>query len=68
MLFFFDKDFAYILAEATRSLSLLDGSIADEDDKVWLGHSKIRQYYRTRGHLEEFAKLRDARSARIQHM
>lgn len=43
MLFFFDQDYAYVLAEATRSLSLLDDSIHDAADSVWLGHAKIRQ-------------------------
>lgn len=39
--FFFDTNNAYILAEATRSLSLEDDSAQDEGDQLWLGHSTI---------------------------
>lgn len=45
MLFFFDKQFGYILAEATRSLSLHDASIQDIEDSIWLGHAKIPRGY-----------------------
>ncbi|KAK6442085.1 hypothetical protein LTR95_001671 [Oleoguttula sp. CCFEE 5521] len=41
MLFFFDSDHAYILAEATRTLSLLDDREHEIDDSLWLGASKI---------------------------
>ncbi|GAB7359094.1 hypothetical protein MBLNU230_g5165t1 [Neophaeotheca triangularis] len=41
MLFFFDADYAYILAEATRSLSLQDDSRHDINDELWLGHTRI---------------------------
>nr|OQO23743.1 hypothetical protein B0A51_08963 [Rachicladosporium sp. CCFEE 5018] len=41
MLFFFDSDHAYILAEATRTLSLLDDMEHGIDDSLWLGASKI---------------------------
>ncbi|WPG98689.1 Hypothetical protein R9X50_00148300 [Acrodontium crateriforme] len=41
MLFFFDTNFAYVLAEATRSLSLQDDSVHEIEDKLWLGHSII---------------------------
>ena len=44
MLFFFDQDHAYVLAEATRSL-LQDGETLDVDDELWLGHSKIPRGY-----------------------
>lgn len=41
MLFFFDTDYAYVLAEATRTLSLQDDSDHDIDDALWLGETKI---------------------------
>lgn len=41
MLFFFDSNFAYVLAEATRSLSLQDDSVHEIEDQLWLGHSII---------------------------
>lgn len=41
MLFFFDSSHAYILAEATRTLSLIDDNIHEIDDALWLGHSII---------------------------
>ncbi|CAD0108390.1 unnamed protein product [Aureobasidium uvarum] len=42
MIFFFDSTHAYILAEATRTLSLHDDTLFDdEDDALWLGTTKI---------------------------
>nr|OQO21447.1 hypothetical protein B0A51_11866 [Rachicladosporium sp. CCFEE 5018] len=41
MLFFFDSDYAYILAEATRTLSLLDDREHEIDDSLWLGATRI---------------------------
>jgi hypothetical protein len=41
LLFFFDVNYAYIMAEATRSLSLEDDNAHDPGDQLWLGHSKI---------------------------
>ncbi|KAI4847585.1 hypothetical protein E4T44_04429 [Aureobasidium sp. EXF-8845] len=42
MIFFFDSAHAYILAEATRTLSLHDDAgFDDEEDGLWLGTTKI---------------------------
>lgn len=41
MLFFFDTNYAYVLAEATRSLSLENDDAHDLNDHLWLGHSRI---------------------------
>ena len=41
MLFFFDSNYAYTLAEATQSLSLEDDSLHEIQDHLWLGHSVI---------------------------
>lgn len=41
LLFFFDVNHAYIMAEATRSLSLEDDNAHDPGDQLWLGHAKI---------------------------
>jgi signal transduction histidine kinase/AmiR/NasT family two-component response regulator len=41
LLFFFDLKNAYVLAEATRSLSLEDDCSHDEGDQLWLGHAMI---------------------------
>lgn len=42
MIFFFDSTHAYILAEATRTLSLNDDAVFDDDeDALWLGTTKI---------------------------
>ena len=45
MMVFFDTTHAYVLAEATRTLSLLDDSIQDRQDSIWLGHAKIRRSF-----------------------
>jgi len=41
LLFFFDVNYAYAMAEATQSLSLEDDNAHDVDDQLWLGHAKI---------------------------
>lgn len=41
MMFFFDAEYAYILAESTRTLSLQDDSVYDEDDSLWLGSTYV---------------------------
>ncbi|KAF2724946.1 hypothetical protein K431DRAFT_261303 [Polychaeton citri CBS 116435] len=41
LLFFFDKENAYVLAEATKSISLQDDSDHDIEDSLWLGHTVI---------------------------
>ncbi|KAH0044106.1 hypothetical protein KCU78_g477, partial [Aureobasidium melanogenum] len=42
MIFFFDSTDAYILAEATRTMSLQDGDVFDDhEDALWLGTTKI---------------------------
>ncbi|KAH7409770.1 hypothetical protein DE146DRAFT_751494 [Phaeosphaeria sp. MPI-PUGE-AT-0046c] len=41
LIFFFDVNHAYIMAEATQSLSLENDAIHDLGDEVWLGHSVI---------------------------
>lgn len=45
MLFFFDSNYAYILAEATRTLSLQNDSVHGHEDDLWLGHSIITRGY-----------------------
>ncbi|KAK5674019.1 hypothetical protein LTS10_013226 [Elasticomyces elasticus] len=37
MLFFLDRNYAYVLAEATRTLSLQDDSVHEAEDSLWLG-------------------------------
>ena len=39
MLFFFDTEYAYVLAEATKTLSLQDDDVHDAEDSLWLGYS-----------------------------
>lgn len=41
LLFFFDVNYAYAMAEATQSLSLEDDNAHDVNDQLWLGHAKI---------------------------
>lgn len=41
MIFFFDHSYAYILAEATRTLSLQDDNAYEIEDQLWLGTTKI---------------------------
>lgn len=41
MVFFFDSSYAYILAEATRTLSLQDDELYEAEDALWLGTTKI---------------------------
>ena len=43
MLFFFDTEYAYVLAEATRTLSLQDDDVHDFDDNLWLGYTVLRR-------------------------
>lgn len=45
MLFFFDSEYAYVLAEATRSLSLQNDEIHEIEDDLWLGHCIIPRGY-----------------------
>ncbi|KAK5723056.1 hypothetical protein LTR17_014017 [Elasticomyces elasticus] len=45
MLFFFDRNYAYVLAEATRTLSLQDDSVHEAEDSLWLGHTVIPRGY-----------------------
>lgn len=40
---FFDAEYAYIIAESTRTLSLQDDSHHGPDDSLWLGFTKIRK-------------------------
>lgn len=41
MIFFFDSEYAYIMAESTRSMSLHDDSHHASGDSLWLGFTKI---------------------------
>lgn len=41
MVFFFDTEYAYILAEATRTLSLQSDAADEIADELWLGSTKI---------------------------
>jgi GAF domain-containing protein len=41
MIFFFDAEYAYVIAESTRTLSLQDDSQHGPDDSLWLGFTKI---------------------------
>ena len=41
MIFFFDEEYAYIIAESTRTLSLDDHSQHAPKDSLWLGFTKI---------------------------
>jgi len=41
MIFFFDAEYAYIIAESTRTLSLHDDAQHAPDDSLWLGFTKI---------------------------
>jgi signal transduction histidine kinase/CheY-like chemotaxis protein len=41
LIFFFDVNHAYIMAEATQTLSLEDDAIYEPGDEVWMGHSVI---------------------------
>ncbi|KAF7186984.1 Hybrid signal transduction histidine kinase B [Pseudocercospora fuligena] len=45
MLFFFDSSHAYVLAEATRTLSLQNDSLHAAEDDLWLGHTIIPRGY-----------------------
>jgi hypothetical protein len=54
MIFFFDTTHAYILAEATRTLSLHDdNSFDDQDDALWLGTTKIPRGFSVCEHVCE---------------
>lgn len=41
MIFLFDAENGYILAEATKSTSFRHGTPSDDDDGLWLGHTAI---------------------------
>lgn len=41
MLFFFDQNFAYVLAEATRTLSLQDDSVRKSSNDVAEGNTPV---------------------------
>lgn len=36
MLMFFDKEYVYVLAEATRTLSLQDDDVHSLEDSLWM--------------------------------
>ena len=51
LLFFFDRKDAYVLAEATRTLSLLDHeTYHDDEDGLWLGHTVVSRGSMLREH------------------
>jgi GAF domain-containing protein len=41
MIFFFDSQYAYVIAESTQTMSLHDTSKHAPDDSLWLGFTKI---------------------------
>lgn len=41
MIFFFDSDHAYVIAESTQTLSFTNGSHHAPEDSLWLGFTKI---------------------------
>ncbi|EME43404.1 hypothetical protein DOTSEDRAFT_72716 [Dothistroma septosporum NZE10] len=45
MLLFFDSQYAYVLAESTKTLSLQNDSVHDGEDDLWLGHTRIPRGY-----------------------
>jgi hypothetical protein len=54
MIFFFDSTDAYILAEATRTLSLNDdNSFDDQEDSLWLGTTKIPRGFSVCEHVRK---------------
>jgi hypothetical protein len=54
MIFFFDTTHAYILAEATRTLSLHDeNAFDDEEDSLWLGTTKIPRGFSVCEHVRK---------------
>jgi len=45
MIFLFDSDYGYVIAEATKSLSLRNHQKFEGDDGLWLGYAKIPRGY-----------------------
>lgn len=43
MLMFFDMEYVYILAEATKTLSLQDDDVHEKEDSLWLGFTIFRR-------------------------
>lgn len=41
MIFFFDAEYAYVIAESTRTMSLHDNTQHAPEDSLWLGFTKI---------------------------
>lgn len=60
---FFDRKYQYVLAEATRTLSLQDGSIHEPGDSLWLGTETVPYHqglcWRTAGLPEMLDSDRD---------
>jgi GAF domain-containing protein len=70
---FLDAEYAYIIAESTRTLSLQDASKHDPDDALWLGFTKIPRGSSvwegaTDLPLNEGSNAQDPESASIAHI
>jgi len=73
MIFFFDAEYAYIIAESTRTLSLHDDSDHGPDDSLWLGFTKIPRGFSVCEvtadlPLNEGSNAQDPDSASIAHI
>lgn len=69
MIFFFDADYAYIIAESTRTLSLQDDSHHGPGDSLWLGFTKIaRGLAVCEVTAEEGSKAQDPYSNSVAHI
>ena len=43
MLTFFDTQYAYVLAEATKTLSLRDDDVHNSEDSLWMGYTTVQR-------------------------
>jgi hypothetical protein len=42
MIMFFDIEYVYVLAEATKTLSLQDDNVYNPEDSLWMGFATLR--------------------------
>ena len=51
MMMFFDTEYTYVLAEATKTLSLLDDDVHNSEDNLWRYVPVYNPYLRQRHHI-----------------
>ena len=62
MLMFLDTEYTYVLAEATKTLSLLDDDVHNSEDNLWRYVPVYNHYLRQRHHIMSVSDTDDFRA------